>query len=326
MAHLQYEQRYAISVLQKSGKGVNEIARLLARSPSVISREIKRNSSPKTKLYNAKPAQLRSEERKKNRLYFRRLTPSVVSFIEEKLEEDYSPEQIVGYAKNKGIPCVSVPTIYKYIETDKLDPASQKRLYKHLRCHTRKYVKRGTPQTGQGQIPNRRMIDERPAEVDKKERFGDFEADTVRIANGASLVTLNDRASSFSMIRPVPSRKAEDVEKAIIEMLMPFKGLAETITVDNGKEFGCHKKLEEVLGVKVFFAHPYHSWERGANENTNKLYRQYFKNKTKLSEIPKGYIDLIQNRLNNRPRKRLGFESPNLFLYNKFAIAVAFTT
>lgn len=280
MAHLQYEQRYTISVLLKKGKGVNEIARLLDRSPSVISREIQRNSSPKTRLYNFKPAQLRSDQRKHKRSYFRRLTPAVISFIEEKLREDYSPEQIVGYALKQGIACVSVPTIYNYMETDKLNPDSKKQLYKHLRCHTRKYIKRGTPQTGQGQIPNRRMIDERPQEVEQKQRFGDFEADTVRIANGASLVTLNDRASSFSMIRAVRSRKAQDVEKAIIEMLIPFKRLVQTITVDNGKEFACHQNLEKALEVKVFFAHPYHSWEKGANENTNRLYRQYFKNKT----------------------------------------------
>jgi len=326
MAHLQYEQRYAISVLLKAGKGVNEIARLLGRSASVISREIKRNSSEKVRIYNPGPAQLRADERKKNRPHYKRLTESVVSYIEGRLKEDYSPEQIVGYAKLQGIDCVSITTIYKYIENDKQDPDSNKQLYKHLRCHTRKYIKRGTPKTGQGQIPNRIMIDQRPKEVELKERFGDFEADTMRIASGASLVTVNDRASSLSLIRLVYSRKAEEVTHTIIDMLKAFKGKINTITVDNGKEFSNHQLIAQELNTKVFFAHPYHSWERGANENTNKLYRQYFKNKTKPNEISKQYIELIQNRLNNRPRKRLGFMSPNDTLLTNFGIAVAFTT
>lgn len=150
MAHLQYEQRYTISLLLKAGKGINEIARILGRSASVISREIKRNSSPKTHLYNAKRAQLRSYERKKNRLYFRRLTPDMICMIEDKLKQDYSPEQIVGQASKQGVACVSITTIYNYIEQDKLNKDSKKLLYKHLRCHTRKYIKRGTPKTGQG--------------------------------------------------------------------------------------------------------------------------------------------------------------------------------
>ena len=326
MAHLQYEQRYTISVLLKSGKGVNYIARLLGRSPGVISREISRNSSAKTRLYNPVPAQQRADDRKKNRTCYKRLTQSVISYIEEKLEEDYSPEQIVGYAKLHGIECVSIPTIYKYIEEDKLNPDSKKQLYKHLRCHTRKYIKRGTPKTGQGQIPNRVMIDERPKEVDLKERFGDFEADTMRIAGGASLVTVNDRCSSLSLIRAVNSQKAEEVTKAVIDMLKPFKGKIKTITVDNGKEFSNHQLIAQQLNTQVYFAHPYHSWERGANENTNRLYRQYFKNKTNLNDIPEQYIRLIQNRLNNRPRKRLGFMSPYETISAKFGITVAFTT
>lgn len=326
MAHLQYEQRYTISVLLKAGKGINEISRMLDRSPSVISREICRNSSAKTHLYNPLPAQHRADERKSRHRCVRRLNESVISLIEDKLNQDYSPEQIVGYARREGIECVSIPTIYKYIQLDKQNLTSGKQLYKHLRCHTRKYIKRGTPKTGQGQIPNRRMIDQRPEQVQKKKRFGDFEADTIWIAEGACLVTVNDRASSFSLIQPVKTKKAEEVEKALIRMLTPFKGKIKTITVDNGKEFSNHEKIAQALDTEIFFAHPYHSWERGANENTNRLYRQYFKNNTNLNDLSPKYIQLIQNRLNNRPRKRLGFSSPNLFLFSNFGMTVAFTT
>lgn len=326
MAQLQFEQRYIVSLLLKRGNGINEIARTLGRSPSVISREVKRNSSPITRQYNPLPAQQRATIRKVNRPYFRRLTADVISLIEEKLSEDYSPEQIVGYADSHGIDCVSVTTIYKYIRQDKANTESGKQLYKHLRCHSRKYVKKGTPKTGQGQIPNRRMIDQRPAEVEEKTRFGDFEADTMWISGGACLVTINDRTSSLSLIRSLRSKKAEEVERAIIDMLSPLKGKIKTITVDNGKEFSNHERIATALDTEVYFAHPYRSWERGDNQNTNRLYRQYFNNKTKLEDISDEFILMIQNRLNNRPRKRLGFMTPNHFLFTKFGIAVAFTS
>jgi transposase, IS30 family len=328
MAHLTVLQRYAINLFHNEGNGINEIARHINRSPSVVSREINRNSSPKTSRYNYMPAQRRADLRKQTKPHYIRFTPEIKAFVEEKIREDYSPEQIVGYAKLHSIECVSGPTIYKYIYEDKEKKGWHRdKLFNHLRCHGKKYKRTGAPKSGQGVIKDRVLIDERPKIVDQKQRFGDFEADTMWIANGASIVTVNDRATSLSFIRLVPSRKADVVTKAIVDILTPLKGYVNTITIDNGKEFSNHKIIAEKLNTKVYFAHPYHSWERGANENTNRLYRQYFKNKTKYEELDNQYILFIQNKLNLRPRKRLGFLSPYKYLFCNFEIeTVAFTT
>lgn len=203
---------------------------------------------------------------------------------------------------------VCATTIYGYIQQDK---AAGGTLHQHLR-HRKPYKKRTRSPDARGQIIGRISIDDRPAIVDKKERLGDWEADTV-IGKGHKgvLVTLADRVSKKTLIAAVPSKHAEVVTAAIIRLLLPEKAHLETITFDNGKEFAYHAQIEEALKVDNYFAHPYHSWERGLNENHNGLIRQYLPKGMALDQVTDEDIELIQNKLNNRPMKLLGYKTPN---------------
>ena len=165
-------------------------------------------------------------------------------------------------------------------------------------------------------------IDERPTLVDNKERVGDWEIDTVIGKNHkGALVTAVERKTKFSCIRHVHKKEAALVAKALIEMLSPFKKLVHTITADNGKEFSEHEKIAAALEAQFYFAHPYSSWERGLNENTNGLIRQYFPKKTSLSYVDKKDVVAVQNKLNNRPRKTINFATPSqLFLNSLVAL------
>ena len=192
-------------------------------------------------------------------------------------------------------------------------------LYKHLRLGRKKRRKRIKTNDRRGQIPNRTSIDERPAVVDNKERVGDWEVDTIIGKNHkGALVTAVERKFKFCCIAHVPRKEADLVAQALIDMLMPYKDLTFTITGDNGKEFSKHQKIAEALDAKFYFAHPYCSWERGLNENTNGLIRQYYPKKTSLENIDKEHVVYVQNRLNNRPRKSLNFQKPADLFLNSF--------
>ena len=168
------------------------------------------------------------------------------------------------------------------------------------------------------------MIDKRPKIVEKKKRIGDLEIDTVigKDHKGA-LVTVVDRKSKFTFIKNVPSKEAEVVTEALIEMIQPIKAVTHTITSDNGKEFSYHKKVSAALDVDFYFANPYHSWERGLNEHTNGLIRQYLPKKSKFLHISKEEIITIQNRLNHRPRKVLGYKTPYEVFFSEMSRKLA---
>jgi IS30 family transposase len=228
--------------------------------------------------------------------------------ITENIKREWSPDQIQGRLRSEGIAMVCATTIYGFIWQDKISGGD---LHKHLR-HRKPYKKRTGSADTRGQIIGRISIDERPAIVDEKVRLGDWEADTV-IGKGHKgvLVTLADRVSKKTLIAQVPSKHAEVVTDAIINLLLPEKEQLHTITFDNGKEFAYHAKIKKALGVDNYFAHPYHSWERGLNENHNGLIRQYLPKGMPLDKVTNDEIILIQNKLNNRPRKLLGYKTPN---------------
>ena len=239
--------------------------------------------------------------------------------VKKHLEQDWSPEQISGRLKKNGKPSVSHETIYQFIIDDQKNGGE---LYKHLRQKRKKRRKRIKNGDHRGQIPNRVSIDERPAIVDSKERVGDWEIDTViGKSHKGAFVTAVERKTKYSCIRHVPRKEAALVSEALIEMLSPFKELVFTITADNGKEFSEHEKIAAALNAQFYFAHPYSSWERGLNENTNGLIRQYYPKKTSLVSVDKQKLADVQNKLNNRPRKTLGFDTPEqLFLYSLVAL------
>ena len=308
MSHIHQEQRYTIYLMLLKGNSQKEIAEMLGRDKSVISREIKRNSDKRSGKYNYKQAQQKSEARKQNKTYQKRFTPEIQVHVEKQLKDNLSPEQIAGEAKELGIDSVSHERIYQHVWDDKRKGG---RLHVHLRNKGKRYRKRGSLNQNRGIILNRIDIDKRPKIVEKKKRFGDFEIDTMIGKNHkGALVTILDRVSGIVKIRKVEAKEARVVAHATISALKPYKELLHTITSDNGKEFANHQFISHCLEIDFYFAKPYASYQRGANENVNRLIRQYFPKKTDFSKISEGRIKLVENEINNRPRKRLGFKTP----------------
>ena len=307
-----YEQRVEIYALLKADLNQAKIAKIVGVSKSTISREIKRNTGLKG--YRPKQANEHALERRKNTDKHVRFNDAIKETVKKHLEQDWSPEQISGWLKKNNKPSVSHETIYQFIIDNQ---KSGGMLYTHLRLGRKKRRKRIKSNGRRGQIPNRVSIDERPTIVDNKERVGDWEIDTVIGKNHkGAFVTAVERKTKYSCIRHVPKKEAALVTEALIAMLAPFKELVFTITADNGKEFSEHEKIAAALNAQFYFAHPYSSWERGLNENTNGLIRQYYPKKTSLISIDKQELVTVQNKLNNRPRKTLNFDTPHQLFTN----------
>ena len=295
-----------ISDLKKQGYKQFEIAKELGVDPSTICRELKRNLF--TGKYSPLTAQSESSLRQKNKVKRSSITKSIEKYIRTKLKEDWSPEQIARRLKLDTGASIHHETIYQFIYRNK---KAGGKLYKYLRHKNKKYHCRTKEYQVRGAIIDRVMINKRPKIVDKKKRIGDLEIDTIigKDHKGA-LVTVVDKKSKFTLIKKVQSKQAFEVSEALIEMLTPIKPLLHTITSDNGKEFAYHKDVSSALDTDFYFANPYHSWERGLNEHTNGLIRQYIPKKSEFENISKEEIVTIQNRLNHRPRKSLNYKTP----------------
>jgi len=317
---LTLKKRYQISALQKAGFNQKEVAKEIGVHPSTISREIRRNRDT-NRGYHPELAQIQSvktESQKKKRFS---LTKPIQRYIRVKLKQDWSPEQISGRMKKDMNVTVVHETIYRYIYANK---ANRGKLYKYLRHKNKKYHKRSNDYQARGTIIDRVMIAKRPKIVEKKSRIGDWEIDTVVGKDHKGfLVTVVDRKSKFTIIKSVASKHAETVTKALIEMMIPVKSISHTITSDNGKEFAYHKQVSAALDTDFYFANPYHSWERGLNEHTNGLIRQYLPKKSTFLNVSKDKILMIQNRLNHRPRKVLEYKTPYEVFFNEMSKRLA---
>lgn len=311
--------------MKKEGYSQSDIARTIGKDKSVVSRELSRNSDKRSRKYDADLAQRKYRQRQKDKPKHIRFTEDVKQYVEELINKDYSPEQIAGRAKLEEKKCVSHERIYQHVWKDKKDGGE---LHEHLRNKGRKYRKRGASKDKRGIIKNRVDIDMRPKIVDEKNRFGDLEIDTVIGKNHkGALLTINERVTSLTWIQLLGGKEAEPVTEKTINALMPIKDMLHTITSDNGKEFAYHEKIAEELDIDMFFAKPYHSWERGANENMNGLIRQYFPKGSSFENISAEDVRRVQDILNNRPRKKLGFLTPIEFFNINFGdIKVAFVT
>ncbi|MFR9575530.1 MAG: IS30 family transposase [Rikenellaceae bacterium] len=309
MKHLTAEQRYTIFAMLQEEYLQNEIAKVIGVSKSTISRELKRNCDKRSGKYNSDLAHRKAQGRKKGKLHAQKLTYKMCKRIRKLLKRGFSPEQIAGRERLEGHEMVSHETIYRWIWLDKRRGGD---LHKFLRRQGRKYAKRGSKNAGRGFIPNRVDIDERPEVVDKKQRFGDLEIDTIIGKNHkGTILTINDRVTGRVWIRKLQGKEATPVAKITALALRKVKKLIHTITADNGKEFAKHEEIAQKLEINFYFCKPYHSWERGANENTNGLIRQYIPKGTDFSEVTAKQIKWIESKLNNRPRKRLGYLTPN---------------
>lgn len=305
--HLTSEERHYIETRRKNNESTTEIALALGRSQSTISREIRRNCGQRG--YRHKQAHDKAQQRHLDKAKAIKLTPDMVIEIEVLIKQEWSPEQVSGRLKQEGKTTVCHETIYKHLLKDKRSGGT---LYQKLRRHKKKYRKRYGSNTGSTQgIPNRVDIDARPKEANQRERLGDWEADTM-IGKGhkGALVTLDERKSKLRLAMPVPKKSAEAVTASTIALLSEIKDSVHTLTFDNGKEFTQHEQIARAIECKTYFAKPYHSWERGQNENANGLLRQYFPKTMELSDVTILQVFQAVHKLNSRPRKCLGFKTP----------------
>ena len=315
MKHITQIQRYEISTYLKCKKTKTFIANAIGLHKSTVSREIKRNSS-KTGKYSPVYAQELSSERKERFGRKRKFTLELESFVVEKIEkEQWSPMQIVGYCTKNSLPTVSHERIYQYVRNDKKKGGKLYLNMRHKLKHRKRPVGKFIP------IKNRVSIDERPEIINKKERFGDWEIDTI-IGNNqkGAIVTITERTTNFFLMKKLAKGKnADALAEVVIRMLLPYKFNVHSITADNGTEFASHEKIAKSLNTKIYFTHPYSSWEKGLIEYTNKLIRQYIPKKSNFNEFNDLKISQIQKKINARPRKKLNFDNPVKVFYNLVA-------
>jgi IS30 family transposase len=250
-----------------------------------------------------------------------RIPDEVWRWVDILIAQEWSPEQISGWLRSEELGSISPEWIYQYVYTDKRNGGD---LYRHLRCQKARKKRYGSHDR-RGQIKGRVSIDERPAVVDNRSRIGDWEVDTViGKPGGAVLVTVAERKTRFSVIVLAPNKTAEAVKSALVRSLQPYAERVHTLTYDNGKEFAYHQKVAEQLDADGYFAHPYHSWERGLNENMNGLIRQYLPKGKCFNSLSQKNVLVIMDKLNNRPRKCLGYKTPNqVFLGINPTVALA---
>ena len=311
------DDRIEIYAMKQAGKQQNQIADALGVHPSTISRELLRNTGLRG--YRPKQAQQKTLYRRLTARKAVKMTLETIDYIEGKLRQQHSPQQIAERMKLDSDwhgPTVSHERIYQYIWRDK---AQSGMLYRHLRIGgTKQRRKRRNSRDMRGTIPNRVGIEKRPKIVERKIRIGDWEGDTVIGKNHqGALVTLVDRKSKLTLNGKVARYTAEAVEQTIISLMDMLPRRNYTLTVDNGKEFASHESVAETLQIKVYFADPYSAWQRGLNENTNGLIRQYVPKASDVRILTDEQIEHIMDRLNNRPRKSLGYLTPNEVFYER---------
>ena len=309
--HLTQDERYQIALLRRQGLSCAHIARELQRSPSSITRELKRNAGPKG--YTRGKAHHKACARQQERRNAREISDSQWAHVDSYLHERLSPQQVAQRLQLECAFKISHERIYQHIYADKRSGGD---LVGHLRAQ-KVYRKRyASGQQRRGRLVGRVCIEQRPSIVHEKTRIGDWEGDTVIGKNHqGALVTLVERKSRYTLCQQVHSKHSEGVTQAIVELLRPHKAQCLTLTFDNGKEFAQHAYIGQCLQADVYFAHPYHSWERGLNENTNGLLRQYFPKSTNLRKVSQQEVDDAVYQLNHRPRKCLGYRTPHEVFY-----------
>ena len=306
--HVTRDTRCQISVLKARGYSNGTIAKELGYHRSSIGRELKRNRTLSG--YHHVQADSKARSRRTNACrQASKMTPSLNSILKDKLLGGWSPEQISGRLKAEGSLEISFQSIYKWIWADKKSGGA---LYKQLRHRGKRYNKKPSKTAGRGCIPERVDISERPKVVEDKSRIGDWEGDTIIGAqHKGAIVSYVDRHSKFVLLKKVSRKTSELVTKATIEIMKELVHPVLSITYDNGKEFCGHKTISKTLNTKCYFATPYHSWERGLNEHTNGLVRQYIPKSKYFSEVTDEDVQAIENKLNHRPRKSLNYRTPH---------------
>ena len=307
-------ERYTLSTLKRDKRSLRSIAKLLGRSPSTLSREVRRNATNDQRkpnpLYIPSKAQEQANGRRRRSRRVKHHAPEVYAEVEALLaEEQWSPEQIASQLPERLGVRLSHMTIYRHVRRDQRLGGV---MFRHLRQGEKRRRKRTYGPEKRGKLPNKPMIDTRSEAIECRQEVGHWEGDTVMGSAGerCCLLTLVERATGFGVIIRLPHRTVRAVTRATIELIrsshLPFK----TITWDNGTEFHGYRQIEQAIGVQSFFAYPHHPWERGSNENFNGLARQYFRKGRSLARTRQSDCDQVAAKLNSRPRKRYGFQTP----------------
>lgn len=320
--HLSRRERYDIERFRKQGLGPAAIARQIRRNTSTVSRELRRNATG-TDTYDAEKA-TRSYEDRRHRANFgpQRRTIRLMRVVAPQLKY-HTPEIIAGRARSADQDMLSHETIYLRVYAEKRNGSTPyKQLYKHLPQSHKKRRKRLNGRNRRGQIPERIGIEERPSIVEERRREGDYEIDTIIGKRGRNgLLTIVDRTTRRVWIRYLVNLEAATTTAAIIDALNGE--ILHTITSDNGKEFAGHREVNQALNAPYYFCDPYCSWQRGSNEQVNGLIRRTFPKGTDFSQVTEGEIQRLESALNNRPRKVLGFYTPDELYWGRVSLSVA---
>lgn len=314
--HLGVEEREEIQLGLLQKESLRTIAKRLGRSHCSLVRELARNSSPVVEKYTPRLAERRAQEKRSSRGRVERLKNETVrTYVVEQLKENWSPEQIAGTIEAAKGETISHEAIYQYIyaQVHRGGNGYVKPGHEDLRPYlARRHKKRAKKGMRKGERifkPKGIPIDERPTVVDLRSRIGDWEGDSIESRDHApGLNSLVDRRSGLLLLSKLPAKTARATREVVSKRLANLP--AHTLTVDNGPENQEWRETEEATSARVYFAHPYHSWERGTNENTNGLVRRYFPKGTDFREVSDEEIAKVEYALNTRPRKRHGFKSP----------------
>lgn len=307
-AQITLEERYAINVMRKHRFSIRAIAREIGRAPSTVSRELRRNVRP-TGRYVPGIAHSYAVARRRRSRRNARIGPGTWEVVDRYLRMDWSPEQVAGFLKAEGILRISHEAIYVHVWADKRAGGD---LWRHLRQAGKKRRKRYGAYDSRGRLAGKRHISERPRQVEERIEIGHWEIDTVMGTEHGrnSVVTMVERATGYLVMGKLARHCAADATLRCIELIERQGGRVSTITADNGTEFHSYKEIEAATGIEFYFATPHHSWERGTNENTNGLIRQYLPKRTSFAELTQVDCDAIAAKLNSRPRKRHGYRTP----------------
>jgi IS30 family transposase len=302
------EERYMLAALRRQGLRQAEIARSLGRHRSTICRELCRNSTRADGRYRASTAQERTNGRRSRSRRNLRFTAQDFALVEELLCRQWSPEQVAGSLLRAGLLAISHETIYRHVWRDKRAGGL---LHTHLRGARKRRRKRYGAYDSRGRLAGKRPIAQRPAEVETRQQTGHWEIDTV-MGSGSKdcIVSLVERRSGLLLIGKLGDRRTASLNQRVIRIIRRHHGAFETITADNGTEFHDYGRIEARTGTVFYFARPYHSWERGSNENANGLVRQYLPRGASMAGLTQQQCNAIAMKLNTRPRKRLGFRTP----------------
>ena len=310
---MQYHQitsgeRYAIAALRRQGLSLRAIASNLGRAPSSVCREVARNRCADGG-YRAFKACHRTRGRRSRSRRNERVTPEAWAVVERYLRLDWSPEQVAGFLRCEGLLRISHETIYVHVWREKRAGGE---LWTHLRQAGKQRRKRYGAYDSRGRLAGKRHISERPAEAEARAVVGHWEADTVMGSEHGrnSVITMVERVTGYLVMGKLARHCAAAATARCIELIGRHPGLVATVTADNGTEFHSYAEIEVATGALFYFATPHHSWERGTNENTNGLLRQYLPKRTSMAHVTQTNCDAIAAKLNSRPRKRLGYRTP----------------